>query len=296
MDEGNHYYDTVGEDIMKKLSVFYDHILEAMEQTNRTRLELFQEVKSEGIDAIEISAKHVRKNYRELKEDLNESGLVISCIYETYDWGNKPLWLQAKKQVDLARKVGAKTILVIPGFLSEKEAAALNEKAVSNEETSIFMNANSKTQNMKDALNKLVAYASTKGVSVTLEDYDGYTAPYSRMYQLKWFMQNVPGLKFTLDMGNFAFSDEDVKQAYTILSQYIVHVHCKDRGEEEHNTENRYKRGLLPVPCGKGYLPIKELVNLLIENGYDGYFAIEHFGAPDQATYIKTSAEYLRDR
>lgn len=105
---------------MKKLSVFYDHILEAMKQTNRTRLELFQEVKSEGIDAIEISSKHLKKYYKELKEDLNESGLVISCIYETYDWGNKPLWLQAKKQVDLARKVGAKTILVIPGFLSEK--------------------------------------------------------------------------------------------------------------------------------------------------------------------------------
>ncbi|HKM35497.1 MAG TPA: sugar phosphate isomerase/epimerase [Lachnospiraceae bacterium] len=280
---------------MKKISVFYDHILQAMEQTNRTRLDLLREVKAEGIDALEISATHLKKNYRQLKEELKESGLTISCIYETYDWGKRGLWLSAKKQVDLAKQVGASTILVIPGFLSEKEAAALNEKSASYEETTIFMNANDKIQNMKAALIKLVAYASTKGVSVTLEDYDGYTAPFARMYQLKWFMLNVPGLKFTLDMGNFSFSDEDVKQAYTLLSQYIVHVHCKDRAEDAEITGTRYNLGLNPVPCGKGYLPIGELVNQLSENGYDGYLAIEHFEAPDQVAFMKASAAYLKD-
>lgn len=36
-------------------------------------------------------------------------------------------------------------------------------------------------------------------------------------------------LKFTLDTGNFAYSDEDAVQAYEVLKDYIVHVHCKDR-------------------------------------------------------------------
>lgn len=276
-----------------KISVFYDHILQAMEQTNRTRLELFREVRAEGIEAIEISATHLKKDYRQLKEELKESGLTISCVYETYDLGKRGLWILVKKQVDLAKKVGASKILVIPGFLSDKEATALNEKSASYEETTIFMNANDKVQNMKAALIRIVAYASTKGVSVMLEDYDGITAPFARMYQLKWFVQNVPGLKIALDTGNFAFSDEDVKQAYALLSQYIVHVHCKDRAEDAEMIGTRYNLGMKPAPCGKGYIPIRELVSQLSENGYEGYLAIEHFDAPDQAAYMKESAAYL---
>lgn len=42
-------------------------------------------------------------------------------------------------------------------------------------------------------------------------------------------MKNVPGLKYTLDTGNFAFSDENVLEAMEVMKDYIVHVHCKDR-------------------------------------------------------------------
>lgn len=278
-----------------KISVFYDHILQAMEQTGRTRLDLFKEVKTEGIDALEISATHLKKDYRQLMADLRESRLTISCIYETYDLGKRSLWLAAKKQVDLAKKVGASSILIIPGFLSDEEAAVLNSKSSSYEETTICMNASDKVQNMKVALIKLVSYASSKGVSVTLEDYDGKTAPFSRTYQLKWFVQNVPGLKITLDLGNFAFCDEDVKQAYIHLSKYIVHVHCKDRAEESETNGKSYNRGLKPAPCGQGYIPIRDLLSRLLADGYNGYLAIEHFDAPDQMAFMRASAAYLKD-
>ena len=95
-------------------------------------------------------------------------------------------------------------------------------------------------------------------------------------------------------MGNFAYSDENVWDAYTLLQEYIVHVHCKDRGEEPNCSENIYNRGLATIPVGKGYLPIGALEEKLATKGYDGYLAIEHFGSSDQFTYLLDSAAYLK--
>ena len=127
----------------------------------------------------------------------------------------------------------------------------------------------------------------------TLEDFDGPVQPFARMYQLLWFMENVPGLKFTLDTGNFAYSDEDAVQAYEVLKDYIVHVHCKDRAESP-LVHGRFCRGLGQTPAGTGYLPMAKLLTDLEACDYDGYLAIEHFDAPDQLSFIEQSAAFLR--
>ena len=51
---------------------------------------------------------------------------------------------------------------------------------------------------------------------------------------------------------------------------------------------------LLPVAAGDGYIPVGALVERLLQNGYDGYFAIEHFDAPNQRESILRSAAFLR--
>lgn len=84
---------------------------------------------------------------------------------------------------------------------------------------------------MVHALSSLAEYAALRGVTITLEDFDGFLQPFARTYPLLWFMEHVPGLRYTLDIGNFAFSDEDVSYAAWLLKDYIVHVHCKDRAE-----------------------------------------------------------------
>ena len=132
-------------------------------------------------------------------------------------------------------------------------------------------------------------------ILVTLEDFDGPVQPFARTYQLLWFMENVPGLKFTLDTGNFAYSDEDTVQAYEVLKDYIVHVHCKDRNVDPALTgEHRYNRGLLAAAVGSGYLPMKEILDRLKESGYEDYLAIEHFNAADQVAFMEQSAAFLQ--
>ena len=77
-----------------------------------------------------------------------------------------------------------------------------------------------------DKLPSLAEYAALRGVTITLEDFDGFLQPFARTYPLLWFMEHVPGLRYTLDIGNFAFSDEDV--SYPVL--YVDNYRCLYQG------------------------------------------------------------------
>lgn len=290
-----------------QISVFYDHITQARQQTGKSLSQLLRACKSWGIDGLEINYSQLKRGGLPLRRAFRKAGLAVSCIYEFYDFTHSVDLTQAKKHVDLAVKVGAEKVLIVPGFLEEQEAAELaaccREVGVSEpggsgqspmEEGAVlcadsvthYMESHVSTCMVRDALRELVSYGQEKGVKVTLEDFDGHTSPCARMLPLKWLMEQVPGLGFTLDMGNFAYSGEDVTAAFELLRDYVVHVHCKDRGTAD--------GGLGCVPVGGGYLPIRELAERLREQGYGGYLAIEHFDAPDQMDYIHRSAEFLR--
>lgn len=323
------------------ISVFYDHITQARQQTGKRLSELLAACRSWGISGLEINYTQLKKGGFRLRHAIRRAGMSVSCIYEFYDFTHCEDLARAKKHVDLAARVGAGKVLIVPGFLEEREAEELTalccgrepgaekdgavsaqapeerytEKQGPETQTSEtqgseaqryaavarYMESHTATCLVRDALEQLVRYGRDKGVRITLEDFDGNTSPCARMLPLKWLLEQVPGLGFTLDMGNFAYSDEDVAQGYELLKEYIVHVHCKDRGQEEkyqaaeREGRRRHCRGLACVPAGGGYLPIGELVTRLKAQGYDGYLAIEHFDAPDQMEYIRRSADYLKN-
>lgn len=195
----------------------------------------------------------------------------------------KPL----REVLSLCRAEGVEGLEIRDLHLREREVE------LSPEDTAACMARNPAVCRMRDRLRLLVAEAEQHQVTVTLEDFDGAREPYARCAQLRWFMEQVPGLRFTLDTGNFAFSDEDVLAAQTLLASWVAHVHCKDRGEESGMTERQHCRGLAPVAVGDGYLPVDEVVRCLKAGGYQGFLAIEHFGARDQLGAIRRSARYL---
>lgn len=276
-----------------KISVFYDHIKEANEQSHIEIGAMMKQFANAGIKAMEANYFEVKEHKEAFQKYKNSYGMGLSCLYANIDLGKNPQDEEAKKLIDLAVEVGCNKVLMIPGFLSDKEALELAARKESMEDTFSFMERSVQIQNMKKGLSDLCEYALEKGVTVTLEDYDDYHAPFATKHQLLWFMQNVPKLRLTLDMGNFAYSDEDVVEAYELLKTYIVHVHCKDRGQEEMKGQKEYNKGLKSVVTGSGYLPIDVLVTDLIQKGYLGYFAIEHFGFNEQFLGIQKSATYL---
>lgn len=275
-----------------KISVFYDHILQAKEQSGKSMSSLLQMVYDEGIRGIEIRLSDLLQD-ETIPSRLQKAGLQISCVFDFYEMGLKNERSRGIQHIDMAEKLGANRILVVPGFLEEEEAETFHLVADS-DKIAVFMEQNKSIMKMKENLLELVAYAKKSNVLVTVEDFDDRKSPLSRMYAIKWFLEQVPGLAYTLDMGNFIYSNEDVLQAWELLQDYIVHVHCKNRGEDM-TVSGGINPGLLPISTGEGYLPVGKLVENLQEIGYEGYLAIEHFDAPDQEDCIKRSAKYLRD-
>lgn len=280
---------------MKK-SVFYDHLIEACSQSGLPIEQVVSKIRDMGVDAVEINLTMLLNDEEHISRMLHENDLKISSIYEMYDWGNKPDPARAKVQVDTAAKYDAGRILVVPGFLSPMETRHLKKVSTYKEKLFDFMDHDKKIENMKRVLIEVTDYAMSKGVTVTLEDFDSDKAPYATSDELEWFMKNVDGLRLTFDCGNFAYSDEDASKAYQKLKDSIVHVHCKDRGIDPKMKKSlKNNRGLVTVPTGGGYLPLKKILTDLIRNGYHGYFVIEHFNAADQLVTIESSVKFLNE-
>lgn len=278
---------------MMKISVFYDHILQAHEQSGKSVPEILHLCRSFGIDGVEMEYSLFAKNRESICGMLSEAGITVSSFYDFFAFHKNAGLSKAKEMLETASQLQAAHVLVVSGELSWQEAAELSASSSSYDDVSGFMDNHSGIQNIKQALTSLTAYAQKLDVTVTLEDFDGFVQPFARMNQLLWFMNHVPGLRYTLDMGNFAFSDEDVSEAADLLKASIVHVHCKDRAFNP-AVNGKACKGLGPCPVGSGYIPVQALVSSLKEWGYEGYLAIEHFGAPDQLSYIRESAAFLK--
>lgn len=276
-----------------ELSVFYDHILEAAQQTGKSTSEILKCCHEFGINGLEMNFSFLDENKKTVCSELSDSGMKISCIYEMFDFGRNKDISKGKRMIEAAEELKASRILVVPGELESWEAAELSACSDVYDTVEQYMNQSASIKNMQRALTELVEYAAKKGIQVTLEDFDGFVHPFARINQLLWFMKHVQGLKYTLDMGNFSFSNEDVVKAADVLEEYIVHVHCKDRMESRY-VKGEFCKGLGQCAAGEGYIPIDSLVKCLKERGYNGYLAIEHFGVQNQISYIEKSADYLK--
>ncbi|MBE5864166.1 MAG: hypothetical protein E7295_15185 [Lachnospiraceae bacterium] len=292
-----------------KLSIFYEHLREAMEQTGKSFEELLAEAKKAGISGVEMEFSTLVKK-PELQRIIRNAGMEISNLYQFFDFGNHYAagMHTGRKMIDTAKAMGISRVMIIPGFLAPEQAKELTKASSSFEETAAYMEGISEILAMRDAIAELTEYATERGIMVSMEDFDAFDSPIARMNPIKWFLTQVPGLKHTLDMGNYAFSNESATEAYELFKDQIGHVHCKDRGEEKEEDpeiwkglgvpfgeELTHRRGLKPVPVGDGYMPIAELVKKLKDQGYQGYMAIEHFGAPDQLGFMLKSAEFMRE-
>ncbi len=267
-----------------KISVFFDHILQAREQTGESLEELLADVRKKGMEAVEIRLEYLLQ-HEEVLGQLEQADLKVSCIYEFYEMGRCNEEEKARKHIETAVQVGADRILVVPGFLRGWDAKRMQRKMNHPERLEKFMDKNCKIRRMAEGLSFITALGHEKKVMVSVEDFDDMNSPLSGMYGIHWFLKKIPQLRYTLDTGNYLFYQENVLDAWELLKDRVAHVHCKDRSPDNYAS----------VQTGSGCMPIKELVERLAERGYSGYLAIEHFDVADQKGCMERSAHYLHD-
>ena len=264
------------------ISIFYDHIEEAVKQSGKSTEEVLRILKDAGYEAVTIRASVLYSNEDDMKQLFENAGFVISSIYEWFDFGTQGDPTPGYCLIDLANRMNVKKVLVIPGFIRIKWKFIRKMTM----------------HNMAETLKKLVSYGKRKDVVITLEDFDDYMAPYSNSFELQWFLDQVADLKITFDTGNFLYQEEDELEAFTLLQKNIVDVHLKDRSFTEVEGED-YKstlkgRKMYSSPVGKGVIQMEEILRRLKKQGYTGDFTVEHFGSLNQLEDMLASVAFLK--
>jgi len=262
-----------------KISVFAEHLFEAAEQEKLPLSEILGKVRNMGITAVELDYARLEQDDK-LPVTLRNHGLNIACVYAFLDFSHSDDMSYAERIINALKKHGINKLMGIAGFVYE------------NDDTTLC------TERMYIGMNKLSKLCNKYGITLCLEDFDDKTAVFSTTEGLLGFMNNVKGLKCAFDTGNFIYSGENALDAFDKLINKTIHLHCKDRsftpksGEEPKITLDG--RALYSSPVGYGEIPIETIVKKLLKTGYDGYFAIEHFGSLSQLSDIEKSAEKLK--
>jgi len=276
-----------------ELAIFAHHLHEAARQTGRPVESIMAQARTFGVTGVEYDMADLRDPAAELAR-LQAAGLRVSSIYGFHDFGRSPDPTEGYAQADLAVQMGTDKIMIIPGFHASgtdpDESGADRAPSMRDDELA----------RMQAAVASICAYAGSRGVTATMEDFDDAASPIATSAGMLRFAERNPSLRITFDTGNFLYSGEAELEAFDRLASRIVHVHCKDRaldgsggGEPKTSTTGLV---MYPCPVGAGCIRMETILEKLKAIGYTGFLTIEHFGAPDQLAFMRKSAAWLRER
>ena len=98
---------------MRKLSVFYEHILQACEQSGKTIPEVLAFCREQGISAVEMNYSLFASEREVIAPMLSDAGLVISCMHETFDFSHDTDLGRAQQMLDTAASQQVSRVLFV---------------------------------------------------------------------------------------------------------------------------------------------------------------------------------------
>lgn len=262
---------------MMKLSIFFDHLLCAAEQTGLPLAQVIDRAQEEGLRYAECSLSELEQ--ADARRILRETGMGVSGVYTSFDFRGTAWRDGARHLLDQAAEMGAGCVMPLPGLMREGEELSVIRRV------------------MADGVAQVCELARAYPLQVVLEDFGSPRAPFGPLEGLSWFLEQVPALGCALDSGNFLLHAQDALAAYEQLAPRVRHVHLKawidrpDYGDEVIPAADGFL--CYPAPLGHGPVPNEAIVRALIRDGYEGFCAIEHFGVRDQLSCLIESARWV---
>jgi sugar phosphate isomerase/epimerase len=144
-------------------------------------------------------------------------------------------------------------------------------------------------------------YAAQYGITTTIENH-GFSVQASDRVQRVLHEVNRPNFRTTLDIGNFMCVDEDPVTGVMKNLPYASLVHFKDfyfRPFDENpgggvwfrTSNGNYLRGAI---VGHGDIPIRKIVKLIKQSGYNGYITVEFEGMEECRSASRIAMDNLR--
>lgn len=229
---------------------------------NYTWNEIISTAKDLGYDGIELrglldelkvyrATPFTKENITKTIKRLEELNLEISCISTSCYIFDKNSYEQSLCDVieylKLSKNLKCKNLRV----LADEWIAPSNK-----------VNENF----VRTKLKELCEIAKEFEVDILIET-NGVWADSRRLYELlKDFPYENVGVVWDVHHP-FRFFSEEIKFTYNNIKDFVKHVHIKDSKMENDK--------LIFKMIGEGDVPIKQALQLLIENGYKGYVSLE---------------------
>lgn len=178
------------------------------------------------------------------------SGLLLSARYAVVDPLEKQKQFdETRRNMELAALLGASFLRVYGGRVPEGYTVdTIMPYLVEN-------------------LREIGAEAEAFGVTLALETHDDWTdsTVFARLMQ----QADHPRIRVLWDLHHpFRARGEPPELTWRNLAPYTVNLHVKDSRPEPDGTHTY-------VPLGEGDVPLKAMLHLLVDGGYDGYACLE---------------------
>lgn len=210
-----------------------------------------------------------------LKEMVAGKGLQIVAVSPATDYlkftpeEQREQIEHTKANVDLAVKLGAPVVRIFAG-------GAIPEGRTWDE----------CVRAVAEQLRECARYAEDKGVKLGIESHGKFGTDLNALAAIIDRVDS-PALGLTLDTANFFVSGVDPVEAARCLSGRVFHTHLKDA---KMLPEGGYKG----MALGEGDVPIREVMEELKRQGYQGWFCIEYEGEEDPDIGLRKSIEFLK--
>ena len=282
-----------------RVSAFLENIGQAARDAGIPMPEFIAQLKQEGLESVYVGySTGSMARGQQILMLLKSMGLPVEGLWETVHFEtmtDEEAIQTSMAMVDFAAANGARHMLITPGVFHTAESG----ETVTPEE---ILQRDDEIQRMIRLIRKAKEYGETKGVCVTMEDYDGFHCPITYPEVLRRFFEEIPDLKCSFDTGNFVPCDADVMEEFAYYKDRIAAVHLKDRvenddqgGKEKNAFVTRSGRSYYPAVVGSGDMHIPEIIAELNRIGYTGCGIIELFSSTDMANKLLESVRWLRE-
>jgi sugar phosphate isomerase/epimerase len=188
------------------------------------------------------------------KRLIGDHGLVVSCLSISARYAvvapeaREEQFAETRRNMELAAELGAPMLRVYGGRVPDGETQQSILPALA------------------DNLAAMVDEAEGYGVTLGIETHDDWT-------DSMWLGQLMaavdhPRSRVIWDLHHpYRVAGETPEQTYGNVGSYVAGIHVKDSVAS--NGDHRY------VPVGQGDVPLKEMLDLIVAGGYEGYATLE---------------------
>ena len=242
-----------------------------------------------SVDLMNIAEKDIPRYINA----LTDQNMSVKCYIANISFlkGNEnKITENLRREAAIAKALGAEIFMIVPYVLPTeiRYAEKIGRKEV--------------RKKMISGFTKAVAEGHKMGLIVTFETTPHDALCLSSSEDCMYVLEQVSGLKLVYDTANMLPSKEDSITYYETLKEYIVYVHLKDvilTREKAHIWSEKTKDGEIMNCCiwGNGVIPIRDIYQKMVKDGYTGDFAIEYVkpdGNQKKEEYVEQLNKFLR--